>query len=601
MRHTRGLTADPALRALGLTGVLIVLWFLAGPGGAVSSWLLQCLIDMLNLVLAARLYRLPGIGRHGRRFWAAVTAAMGCSAIADTYQTVLVAGGHPADEVSTVQTGLVVGGMVIVVVTMLLHPLGGAGRQRLRMWLDAATVLTAVAVFLWYFMLARRLDDTRAADRLAASATAAVMLLVTFGLIKLIFSESAPFRRSAGLVGALGVTGTAVGAPVATVLTAHSDANVLYLAQLIPCLLVPISLRMQELLARKRAGREVAAGRRSFSRLPYAAVVGTQILLVAALIPVDPSMQIWGVAAGVLVITGLVLARQQAAFHDNERLVTEISAGREWFSALVQQASDLTIVVGDDDIVQYASPAAERVLGALAGDRAGETLGRRLHPDDRPTLDTLNERLADDAAEADLRVLQEDGTHRWLHVIATDLRGNPSVRGVVWNGRDITDTRRLQDELRHQATHDALTGLANRVLLQERVREAAPDRQICMLLLDLDGFKQVNDSYGHHAGDKVLVTVARRVTALLGRAGTVARLGGDEFAVLLPAADLTRAQMLADLIAAAVAEPIAVPGATVTVGASVGVACGTPSDADRLLRDADEAMYRTKQSRRTPA
>jgi len=93
--------------------------------------------------------------------------------------------------------------------------------------------------------------------------------------------------------------------------------------------------------------------------------------------------------------------------------------------------------------------------------------------------------------------------------------------------------------------------------------------------------------------------VARRVTALLGRAGTVARLGGDEFAVLLPGADPGRARMLADLIAAAVGEPIPVAGTTVTVGASVGVAAGTPADADRLLRDADAAMYRTKQARRS--
>jgi len=95
--------------------------------------------------------------------------------------------------------------------------------------------------------------------------------------------------------------------------------------------------------------------------------------------------------------------------------------------------------------------------------------------------------------------------------------------------------------------------------------------------------------------------VARRVTALLGRAGTVARLGGDEFAVLLPGADPGRARMLADLIAAAVAEPIPVAGTTVTVGASVGVAAGTPADAERVLRDADDAMYRTKQSRRAAA
>jgi diguanylate cyclase (GGDEF)-like protein/PAS domain S-box-containing protein len=331
-------------------------------------------------------------------------------------------------------------------------------------------------------------------------------------------------------------------------------------------------------------------------------VAGTQLLLVAALAAVDPDLRIWGVAAGVLASTGLVLVRQQAAFHDNERLVTELSASREWFSALVQQASDLTVVVGADDVIQYASPAAVRVLGTEAGQSATGTISIRIHPDDRAAVAALRERLtADTSAEAEMRVMREDGTYGWLHVVATDLRGNPSVGGIVWNGRDITDSRRLQDELRHQATHDALTGLANRLLLQERVRETPPGTAISMLLIDLDGFKQVNDEHGHHAGDQVLVTAAGRISTVLGRSGTVARLGGDEFAVLLPGADPDRARVLADLIAAAVAEPIEVPGAVVTVGASVGVAAGSPAEAERLMRDADEAMYRTKQSRRSLA
>ena len=597
MRQIRGLFADPVLSVVGLLGVLAVPWFLTGAGGSFSSWLAQSGIDLLNLWLGTRLYRLPGIGRHGRRFWAAVTASMACSAVADSYQTILVASGHAAAQSSLVQTGFVAAGMVIVVITMMFHPLGGAGRQRLRMWLDAATVLTAVAVFLWYFMLA----GAHLGERLAAAVTAAVMLLVTFGLIKLIYSDSAPFDRAPGVIGALGVTGTAVGAPIGAMLTGHAG-SLMYLAQLAPCLLMPVSLRLQERSTRRRAGRRVAAERRGFSRLPYAGVAGTQLLLVAALPAVGADLRIWGVAAGALVSTGLVLARQQAAFHDNERLVTELSASREWFSALVQQASDLIVVVGADDMVQYASPAAERILGARVGLSAAGTIEPRIHLDDRPALDALNRELAVAAtAEAELCVVQDDGAHRWLHVIATDLRDNPSVRGVVWNSRDITEARVLQDELRHQATHDVLTGLANRVLLQQRVRESAPDAPICILLLDLDGFKQVNDGLGHHAGDEVLITVARRVTALLGRAGTVARLGGDEFAVLLPGADPGRARMLADLIAAAVGEPMPVAGTVVTVGVSVGVAAGTPDDADRLLRDADAAMYRTKQSRRSAA
>ena len=599
MRPTRGLFADPFLRLLALVGVLVVPWFLIGPGGVATGWLAQSGIDVLIVVLAARIYRIPGIERHARRFWVALAVGVSCSVVGDSYRAALAIGGDRSLQANVVQNSIDVAGVLIIVITMLFHPLGGSGRQRLRMWLDAATVLTAVTVFLWYFQVARELSGGRLADRLAFATNAGVLLMVAFGLIKLIFSASAPFHAAAGAVGALGVIGTALAAPAAEMLTGHSDPAVMLLVQVLSCLLVPVGLRMQEVLTRLDGGPRARAEEHRFSRLPYVAVIATQLLLVTGLATVDPGMRIWGVAVGVLIITGLVLARQQVAFRDNERLVSELTNGKEWFSALVQHASDLTVVVGADDTIQYASPAAERALGTTAGRVAGDTLGRRLHPDDQGTLNTLNERLATAmTADAEIRLRRDDGEYRWVHVIATDLRANTSVRGIVWNGRDITESHQLQVELRHQATHDALTGLANRVLLQQRVRETAPDAPICMLLVDLDGFKQVNDSHGHHAGDEVLITAARRISTLLGDAGTVARLGGDEFAVLLPGADPARAAALAALITSTVAEPIPVRGAVVTVGASVGVAAGTSADADRLLRDADDAMYRSKQSRR---
>jgi PAS domain S-box-containing protein len=133
---------------------------------------------------------------------------------------------------------------------------------------------------------------------------------------------------------------------------------------------------------------------------------------------------------------------------------------------VVQRASDLTVVTRDDGAVGYASPAAERMLGDAL---TGELLGKRAHPDDLPVLRALVDRLtaapgAD--ADAEVRFQHADGTCRWPQVIGTDLRGNSSIAGVVRNGRDITEARRLRDELRHRATHDALTGLANRALLQ---------------------------------------------------------------------------------------------------------------------------------------
>ncbi|MCY1139167.1 GGDEF domain-containing protein [Actinoplanes sp. Pm04-4] len=158
----------------------------------------------------------------------------------------------------------------------------------------------------------------------------------------------------------------------------------------------------------------------------------------------------------------------------------------------------------------------------------------------------------------------------------------------------MAEVRELHDELRHRATHDALTGLANRSLLEQRLGELPAGEPVSVLLVDLDGFKPVNDSYGHHAGDQVLVAVAERLTAWTPHDGLAVRLGGDEFAVLVPG------PATADGLAAAIEAPIMLPGlADVTVGASVGLATGSPADAGHLLREADAAMYRTKARRKS--
>ncbi|MEU4237693.1 sensor domain-containing diguanylate cyclase [Actinoplanes sp. NPDC026619] len=590
---------DPVLSALVALSILMIPWFLFAPGIDQALWILQTAIDLINVAMAWRLYRQPGTDRYARRFWIAVAAAMGFSAMADAYQTALVLGGHPANDVSVVQSGLVVAGMVIAVITMLFHPLGGTGRLRLRLWLDAATVLTAVAVFLWYFLLAGEFSGGQTANRLAAAATSAVMLLVTFALIKLLFSTNAPFQQLPGMIGALGVTGTAVAAPLAALLMERSDTRLIYLAQLVPCLFIPISLRIQEILNRRKIDVPLAARRRRFSRMPYAAVVGTQLLLLLALSQVVADLKIWGVAAGVLLSTGLVLVRQQAAFHDNERLLAEISRRDEWFGALAQHASDTTVVTNGSQRVTYASPSAVRLLGLQDGDDTGNDLGGRIHAEDMPLVAELFTRMqAEGTAGAEVRLLHADGTYHWTHVVGTDLLANPNIRGLVWNGRDVTEARQLQDELRHQATHDVLTGLANRHLLQQRMLTVEADLPVSILVIDLDGFKQVNDVHGHHSGDQVLIAVAERLTGIVGDAGTVARLGGDEFAVILPDTDTDRGETLAAVLSRVVAEPIPVTGAVVTVGASIGVSSGTPAEAERMLREADDAMYRRKQSRR---
>jgi diguanylate cyclase (GGDEF)-like protein/PAS domain S-box-containing protein len=170
--------------------------------------------------------------------------------------------------------------------------------------------------------------------------------------------------------------------------------------------------------------------------------------------------------------------------------------------------------------------------------------------------------------------------------------------------RDITDRMAQQDELRHQALHDALTGLPNRVLLSDRLSHALDlarraNEPMALVLLDLDRFKEVNDTLGHQIGDLVLIEVARRLAKPIRASDTVARLGGDEFAVLLPAVtDLEQAQLVADRIVKVLNEPFhVVDGLMLEVGVSIGIALfpDHAEDGGKLLQCADVAMYTAKQ------
>ena len=155
----------------------------------------------------------------------------------------------------------------------------------------------------------------------------------------------------------------------------------------------------------------------------------------------------------------------------------------------------------------------------------------------------------------------------------------------------------------HRASHDQLTGLANRMLLRDRVTDAPDDAPLALLLADLDNFKEVNDALGHHVGDELLVIVSRRICDAVGPDATVGRLGGDEFAICIPRCTRSKAIETADRITTALRQAFVVDGLTIEVGASIGIALRSVDesdaiDAEKLIRHADVAMYQAKKAGR---
>jgi diguanylate cyclase (GGDEF)-like protein/PAS domain S-box-containing protein len=276
----------------------------------------------------------------------------------------------------------------------------------------------------------------------------------------------------------------------------------------------------------------------------------------------------------------------------------------ERFRRLVQDSSDLITVVEADWTIRYQTPSVERVLGYQPDELLGANLVELLHPQDAERMAALLVRASSqDGANRPIecRMRHQDG--RWLTVETLSNHIDDELHGYVLTSRDVTDRRALEDQLKHQAFHDSLTGLANRALFTNRVQHLLERRHwegigCAVLFLDLDDFKTINDSLGHAAGDELLCAVADRLRNCLRAGDTAARLGGDEFALLLEdLADPPEALAVAERISAALQPPFAVHGREVSARASVGIALpdlDRPQEADELLRNADMAMYTAK-------
>jgi diguanylate cyclase (GGDEF)-like protein/PAS domain S-box-containing protein len=286
----------------------------------------------------------------------------------------------------------------------------------------------------------------------------------------------------------------------------------------------------------------------------------------------------------------LIVRTLGASAKTAEDAAVRIEEGRSYFRDLVQHAADVIALVSEDLHIEYVSPGIEAMVGSSAAMYIG------LH-----IRDVLGNDAATDIARAhETLTLSDYVSCEWR--LTNELRGQRQVyarltlrhdQSLVLNLRDVTEQRALEAQLEHRANVDQLTGLPNRAALTEQLgRRERVD--VTVLFIDLDGFKEVNDSLGHEQGDRVLRDVGSRIASVVRSGVTVGRLGGDEFLAIMQGSDVAAGRVVAKRII----DGIVQVGSVLTqfpLSASIGIATGTPDEsAEEILRRADHAMYQAK-------
>ena len=285
----------------------------------------------------------------------------------------------------------------------------------------------------------------------------------------------------------------------------------------------------------------------------------------------------------------------------NQRL----AAAEDIFQAVAEYTSDLVCLHAPDGTYTYVSPSARRLIDLDPATLVGTHPVDHAHPGTRDAVVNGLQDASRRGAEPTRfrhRVRHRNGGYRWFETAVTPiLDADGSVRQLQSSSRDITEQRETEQSLIKKAFHDELTGLANKALLFDRMNQAfAISRRTAqptgVLFIDLDGFKTVNDTLGHHVGDTALTKVAERLTAIVRPGDTLARIGGDEFVILCAGTDGARgASTVARRVLDAFGQPFVLEGQEIALGASIGIATSAGGDdPEAVLEQADTAMYEAK-------
>ncbi len=299
-------------------------------------------------------------------------------------------------------------------------------------------------------------------------------------------------------------------------------------------------------------------------------------------------------------------AEQLGAAAERAELHGVVKRSEERFRLLAEHMSDVVCLHHADGRFRYISPSALAVLGYRPDELVGRDPFELNHDEDRERVREGPFRRLLEGATAlrySVRFRHREGHYVWLETIASAVVGpDGTVEALVTASRDVGERKRMEERLLHGALFDGLTGLPNRALLFDRLEHALAraarddSARFAVLFLDLDRFKVVNDSLGHHAGDELLKALAARLRACVRGSDTVARLGGDEFCILLEDAWRDDATVTATRIQRSLADAFHLGDHDIFTSASIGIAFSAPHyrEPQELLRDADIAMYSAK-------